>query len=83
MGFKPNYGRDRAERNRAAKSRLRHAIRELRQAVAAKDAERAKVLVPQTISIIDRSAKKGIIAANTAARYKSRLMKRLRSVAAG
>ena len=42
----------------------------------------ATKLVPQTFSMIDRSAKWGIIKKNTAARYKSRLTLRLRKLAA-
>ncbi len=67
----------RAERNKAFKTHLRHAVRELRRALEAKDLERAKGLVSQTVSLIDRSLKKGVIKENTAGRYKSRLMARL------
>lgn len=66
--------RKRAESNRAAKSRLRHTIRELRRAMLAKNQERVKALVPQTVSVIDKALKKGLIKENTAARFKSRLM---------
>ena len=66
----------RAERNRDARSHLRHAIRELRRAIA-KDPERAKTLASQTVSIIDKAVKKRIIRENTASRFKSRLMIRL------
>ncbi len=69
--------RQRAERNRAARTRLRHAVRELRRALAAKDLERARTLMSETVSVIDKSLKKGIIKGNSAARYKSRLMSRL------
>ena len=39
-------------------------------------------VVPATFSIVDRAAKWGIIKANTAARYKSRITLRLRSLTA-
>jgi small subunit ribosomal protein S20 len=48
----------------------------------AKDAKNATAIVPQTFSMIDRSAKWGIIKKNTAARYKSRITLRLRKLAA-
>ncbi len=62
-------------RNRTARSELRTRIKTLRQAIAAKSAEAGKLL-PQTVSLIDRLIKKGIIHENTGARYKSRLSKR-------
>jgi small subunit ribosomal protein S20 len=67
--------------NRARKSRLRHQIRAMRRALAQNDAQGASALVPQTFSMIDRSAKWGIIKKNTAARYKSRLTLRLKKLA--
>ncbi len=67
--------------NRSRKSRLRHQIREMRRLLDRKDVEGATKIVPETFSIVDRSAKWGIIKKNTAARYKSRLTLRLRKVA--
>ena len=63
----------RTEYNRQNKSRLRHQIRAMRKALAAKDPKAAAELLPKTFSMIDRSAKIGIIKKNTAARYKSKL----------
>lgn len=59
--------------NRRVKTRLRHQIRAMRRALASKDATAAARLLPQTFSVVDRSAKFGIIKRNTAARYKSKL----------
>ncbi len=61
------------ERNRGTRSRLRTAIKRLRAAIAAGDAQAASGLLPATLSIIDRTAKKKVIQTNTASRYKSRL----------
>jgi small subunit ribosomal protein S20 len=72
----------RTEINRIRKSRLRHQIRAMRRLLESKDSQGATALVPQTFSLIDRSAKWGIIKKNTAARYKSRLTVRLRKLAA-
>lgn len=72
----------RTDINRMRKSRLRHQIRSMRRMLESKDVKAAEALVPQTFSLIDRSAKWGIIKKNTAARYKSRLTLRLRKLAA-
>ena len=72
----------RTEINRMRKSRLRHQIRAMRRLLDAKNAQGAQALVPETFSLIDRSARWGIIKKNTAARYKSRMTLRLRSLAA-
>lgn len=63
----------RRARNRAHSSRLRTQIKKLRATVAGKDGAAARRLLPETISLIDRSVQKGIVHENTAARYKSRL----------
>jgi small subunit ribosomal protein S20 len=73
----------RAERNRTARSRLRHAIREMRRALSSKDPAKAKTMVSATVSIIDKAVKKRVVRENTASRFKSRLMTRLRQVSAG
>jgi small subunit ribosomal protein S20 len=61
------------ERNRAHRSRLRSAVKGLRQAVAAGDADSAKNLLPGTLAILDTTAQKGVIHQNAANRTKSRL----------
>ncbi len=72
----------RTEINRKNKTRLRHQIRAMRRAIAGKDATAAAALLPVTFSIIDRSAKSGIIKKNTAARYKSNLHSRVKALSA-
>jgi len=66
--------------NRMRKSRLRHQIRTMRHLLDGKDARAANQAIPATFSIVDRAAKWGIIKANTAARYKSRITLRLRNL---
>jgi small subunit ribosomal protein S20 len=66
--------------NRMRKSRLRHYIRAMRRLLDQKDASGAASALPATFSMVDRAAKWGIIKQNTAARYKSRLTLRLRSL---
>ncbi len=63
----------RRDRNRAHRSEVRTEIKKLRQAVASGDAAVARELLPATLGIIDRCAKKGAMHRNTAARTKARL----------
>ena len=72
----------RTEMNRQSKARLRHQIRAMRRMVAGKDPKAAEALLPKTFSIIDRSAKIGLIKKNTAARYKSKLHLKVRAMSA-
>jgi small subunit ribosomal protein S20 len=67
--------------NRLRKTRLRHQVRSVRRLIEQKDAKGAQAALPATFSLIDRSAKWGIIKKNTAARYKSRITARLKSLA--
>lgn len=66
--------------NRMRKSRLRHQIRAMRHFIDQKDAQGAASSLPATFSLVDRAAKWGIIKKNTAARYKSRITLKLRSL---
>lgn len=61
------------ERNRSRRSSLRTAVKRLRNAVAAGDAEKAAELLPTTLSVIDSTAQKKVIHPNAASRTKSRL----------
>ena len=63
----------RNEVNRRNRSRLRTQLKKLRAAIAEGDAAEAQTLLPETVSLIDKSIQKGILHPNAAARYKSRL----------
>ena len=63
----------RRARNRAQRSRMRGAVREVRAAVDTGDKAKAEELLPDTLSLIDETANKKIIHRNAAARTKSRL----------
>lgn len=63
----------RRQRNRHKLTRMRSAVRKLRSAVAEGDQKAAQELLQPTLSIVDRTAQKGVIHGNTAARHKSRL----------
>jgi small subunit ribosomal protein S20 len=72
----------RTEFNRKHKTELRHLIRAMRRAITGKDAKAAAEMLPKTFSMIDRSAKIGVIKRNTAARYKSKLHLRVKALSA-
>jgi small subunit ribosomal protein S20 len=65
----------RNQRNRARKSALRTALKKVRTAVESGDAETAKKLLPETLTLLDRTASRGVIHRNQASRSKSRLTK--------
>lgn len=72
----------RTQVNRIRKSRLRYQVRAFRRLLEQKDLAGAKALLPKTFSILDRSAKLGVIKPNAAARSKSRLQRRLKTLEA-
>ncbi|HYE26184.1 MAG TPA: 30S ribosomal protein S20 [Clostridia bacterium] len=68
--------------NRANTSQMRSALRKLRTALTSGDQAAAESQYRQAASVLDKSAKKGVIHKNTASRYKSRLAARVKKVAA-
>ncbi len=64
-------------RNKAAKSAMRTAIHKVEKCLEAKDIEGTKDALARAISTIDKTAQKGIIHKNKAARHHARLMKRV------
>jgi len=70
------------DRNRRNVSRLKTKIKSLRSAIAKGDAAATKGALAETISEIDKAAKKGVIHDNAAARYKSRLSRRVNALSA-
>lgn len=60
-------------RNRARRSTMRSAVKELRAAIANGDKSRAEELLPSTLRLVDVTAQRKVIHANAAARTKSRL----------
>ena len=65
--------RQRAEVNRANRTRVRTMMRRMRTALTAGDPTAAGNLLHPTMSAIDRAIAKGAIHENTGNRYKSRL----------
>jgi small subunit ribosomal protein S20 len=67
--------------NRANRSRVRTALRALREKLTAGDAKAAQEQYRETVSVLDRSVQKGVLHQNTVSRYKSRLNARLKALA--
>jgi small subunit ribosomal protein S20 len=72
----------RKARNRQSLSQLKTQVRKLRTAIEKGDSETAKKLLSETVGAIDKAAKKGVVHDNAAARYKSRLSRRVTSLGA-
>jgi small subunit ribosomal protein S20 len=63
--------------NQVHRSRARTYVKRTRMLIAAGQIEEAEAAAQQAVSSLDKAAQKGIIHKNTAARSKSRLLKRL------
>jgi small subunit ribosomal protein S20 len=68
--------------NRSNKSRVRGSLRLLREAIQKGDVKAAGEQYRATVSALDKSVQKGILHANTASRYKSRLNARVKAMGA-
>ena len=71
------------ERNTQLPSEYRTAIKKFRTAIETNNIELAEKLLPETISIIDGAATKGIITKSCADNHKSKLSKSLSDVKSG
>lgn len=67
----------RREHNRQLRTRLRSALRDIRAAIDSEDPAKVQDALRDTISLVDKMAKKKLIHRNTAGRYKSRLASRV------
>ncbi len=74
--------RERRLRNNAVKSRIKTFVKKANALITAGDAEAIAPVLAQTVSVVDKAAKHGIIHKNAAARRKSRLMRRAALAAA-
>ncbi|HEX9901526.1 MAG TPA: 30S ribosomal protein S20 [Acidobacteriota bacterium] len=73
----------RAAVNKRNKTNLRTQVKALRQGIQAKNKEDAAKGLPQVFSSADKTAKKGAIHKNKAARLKSRLSRQVRNISSG
>ena len=71
----------RTAHNRELRSKLRTGLKAIRSAVSAGETDKAKTLLRETYSLVDKMSGKGIIHNNAANRYKSRLAKRIQAPA--
>jgi small subunit ribosomal protein S20 len=70
----------RRDRNRKNVSQLKTQVKKLRTVIAKGDAAAAQGTLGETVSAIDRAAKQGVIHDNAAARYKSRLSRKVNAL---
>ena len=68
-------------RNRAAKTRLRHLVREVRTALTARDADAASKTLARASRELDKAVTKGVLHRNSAARKISRLARAVGALA--
>ena len=59
--------------NRSHRTKVRTYIKKLRSALDSGSQQDVQKILPEAISVIDKSVQKGVLHANAAARYKSRL----------
>ena len=68
--------------NKAVRTRVRNAIKTVRQALESKDAEQAQSALKQAVSVIDKAAGKGVVHDNAASRQVSRLSRQVHDLTA-
>jgi small subunit ribosomal protein S20 len=59
--------------NKSNRTKVRTYIEKLRGALESGEKQEIDQILPEAISVIDKSVQKGVLHANAAARYKSRL----------
>lgn len=69
--------RERYLRNQATKSKIKTFVKKSHAALLLGDKTGVPALISETISVIDKAAKRNVLHRNAAARRKSRLMKRV------
>jgi small subunit ribosomal protein S20 len=68
--------------NQTNRHKLKTQMKKLKAAIEGGKKEDATKLIPATFGLIDKSVQKGVIARNTARRYKSRLAKSVNGITA-
>ena len=64
------------------RQKLKTQLKKLRTAISDGKNDEARTVLRKTFSLIDKSVQKGVIKANTARRYKSRMNRRVNAIAA-
>lgn len=75
-----NQNEIRRIRNRAVKTRVKNVVKEVRQAAAGSESDKAATTLRTAQSTIDKAAKKGVLHKRTAARKVARLAKLTQSI---
>jgi small subunit ribosomal protein S20 len=73
-------GERRRKRNRSVRRTVKTYVASTEKLIASGEVDEAKAMMLQATSVLDRAARKGVIHRNSAARRKSRLMKRLNQI---
>ena len=68
-------------RNRSRRTRMKHVIKSLEEALTSRNVEEAQSRLKAAISVIDRTASKGVIHKNHASRRISRLTQKVNALA--
>lgn len=68
------------ERNQALKSEMRTAVRAVKEAIAAKDAESANKYLAVAFKLLDKAVQRKVVHKNAAARHKRRLSLRINAL---
>ena len=76
-----NQAEQRRQRNASRRSMMRTYIKATVAAIASSDKSAAETAFKKVVPVLDRSAAKGLISKNKAARHKSRLNKRIKLLA--
>jgi len=69
-------------RNKSSKTRVKKAVKEVRAAIAANSAEQAQQSFKEAVSVIQKTASKGVIHKNQASRRISRLARGINRLSA-
>ena len=72
----------RTARNQVVRTRVRHAVRELRQTIAQKDTPTAAAQLQSVMKTLDKAVTKGVLHRNNAARRISRLSRQVAALQA-
>ncbi|CAO0820298.1 Small ribosomal subunit protein bS20 [Desulfarculales bacterium] len=69
-------------RNKFTRTRVRNAVKSVRQALEGKDVNTAQSALRQAASVIDKAASQGVIHDNAASRYIARLSRQVQALTA-
>ncbi len=68
--------------NQMNRRKLKTQLKKLKSVISEGKVDDARAMLPKTFSLIDKSVQKGVIKANAARRYKSRMTRNVNAMAA-